>query len=459
MKKTLLILIILTLSITVFSEELYRIRIENSQNGLVQVSLDEGENYSCIGRVVHPANKCGVGFMASGYIEGGTVCATASHAIRIKIAPKSKYNLDFKSIPIFSILPKEFWTTPKGFGGHVAQNSGIYTDIHTAQGIFLNFAPFPETKVYEEFEGKLYTLNNNHIPKIGNVYVIPVNAPNTNLEYIDFKNVPGGNVTINSKELLTKVFTPVSAIGRYDATTYNSPGQLNTCHGGVITIATSKLFPYSQKEGDKPETRGGFMIQPVYHAIRQGEKKPQVMTIGLSTNNFEQEGQAPLYSSCMNLWYYQKHPESSYYAQLEIDNEKYINMPTLTGRIDNGLTKEYLNKYLKLNCKIGVTGVRLHIPKYNKELGVEYLNRLRSEYNSPLSKSFDTGEYFTPSISIPHSYGNCSYFVDGKMKGITSEVEKIKIFKGDFVSGLHHFQVTVSKNGENFNFSEYFFVK
>ncbi|MBQ7256341.1 MAG: hypothetical protein IJS60_01435 [Abditibacteriota bacterium] len=457
MKKIILIFVILLISCMVFSEELYRIRIENSPEGLVQVSLDEGKNYSCVGRVKHPANKCGVGFMASGYIEGGTVCAVASHAIRIKIRPKEKYNLDFKSIPIFSILPIEFWTTPKGFGGHVAENSGIYTDIHTASSIFLNFAPFPESKVYQEYMGELYSLSENHIPALGYIYVICVEKPETEIDHIVFENIYGGDVIIDDDRVLTKVSRPVSGIGRYDATTYNSPGQINTAHGGVITIATSKLFPYSQKEGDKPETRGGFMIQPLHHAVRQGENKPQVMTIGEDPNVFEQEGKAPLYSKYINLWYYKDHPEASYYAELRLDDFNYIKMPTITGKVDNGLTKEYLYKHFKLNSKYGVTGVRVHIPKFNRELAEEYLNILNKSYHKNM-KGNKSGK-FVSKLTMPPGFAAGNYYVDGVYLGTVSDVQGVTVDTSSYSHGLHHFSFMAEEEGRYVALSEYFYVE
>ncbi|MBQ0105273.1 MAG: hypothetical protein KBT47_04460 [Armatimonadetes bacterium] len=460
MKKILLIFLVLVISLICYSEEIYRIRIENSPGGLVQVSLDGGKNYYATGSVVHPADKCGVGFMASGYIEGGCVCAAASHAIRIKISPKDIYNLDFKSVPIFSVLPKEFWSVPKGFGGHVAGNSGIYTDIHTASGIFLNFAPFPNTAVFQEYKGELYPIGEGHIPSVGNVYVIPVLRPETEKGYICFENFSGGDVTLLNGDILTKVHTPVSAIGRYDATTYNSPGQLNTVHGGVITIATSKLFPYSQKEGDKPETRGGFMIQPLYHAIRQGEKKPQVMTIGRSETSFEQEGQAPLYSQNINLWYFPKHLENSYYAELKVD-DRYIPMPTITGREDRGLTKEFLNNKLNMNCERGVTGVRIHIPEFDRNIWEEYLKNISGEYNKKFADKYRNASYvYVPKPNIPSAYGFGVYYVDGKPKGMTSDFGDIKIDTKNYIPGLHSFSLVAENSyGEEIVFSDCFLVK
>ena len=132
-------------------------------------------------------------------------------------------------------------------------------------------------------------------------------------------------------------------------------------------------------------------------------------------------------------------------------------MPAITGRVDNGLTKEYLNKVLKLNCKAGVTGVRLHIPEFNKEIAKEYLIKISSEYNNLGIKKYSNNDlYFVPQTSL--SGINCSYYVDGVWKGITSQLNKVKIRKNEYVPGLHHFGIVGEKNGEKLIFSEYFLV-
>lgn len=455
MKKILFILFILLLNTILFAKdenEIYRIRVENSVGGLVQVSLDGGDNYYAVGSVLYSANKFGQGFMASSYIESGCVCAVASHALRVKISSLDKYNKDFKSNKIFSIVPKEFMTIPKGYGGYSAPNSAIYTDIHTGTGIFLNFAPFPETKVYEEINGNLRPLTQNHSVNEGNIYVIPVLDPKNNIDNIDFENIKGGNIIVNDKDLLSKVVSPLGGVGRYDGTTYNAPGQINTAHGGVITVATSQKFPFSQKEGDKPETRGGFMIQPFYHAKRQNEIKPQVMTIGEVKDDFDLEGTAPLYSSNINLWYYPEHLESSYYVQLKVD-DRYINVPTITGKVDNAFTKEYLNKNFNLNLKEDIKGIRINIPKFNKNLAEEYLLKISNEYNKKEKNRFkDESEYFKPSITLPNNY-NFSYYIDGKFKGMTNNIQNISVKKSDYVKGMHHFLLV----SDNLKFSDYFY--
>jgi len=458
---TLLFIMIVTSAFA--GEEIYRIRLENRVDGLIQVSLNKGTDYYTLGSVKHPANDVGVGFMASGYMKGSSVAATATHAIRIKISPTSKYNTDFKNIKIFSIIPKEFWDTPTGFGGHVAGSSGIYTDINAGSSIFLNFSPFPESNVFIEYKGNLFSLSTNYIPQTSDVYVIVVEKPKDKIDYIDFDNIKNGNVTINSsdkKKNLTTVYGPMSAVGRYDGTTYNYPGQINTAHGGVITIATSAKFPYSVKEGDNLETRGGFMIQPIYHAIRQDETKPQVMTIGTDTTNFGLEGTEPLYSGYINLWYYPNNLSKSYYAKLKID-DKYWNIPPITGKIDNAFTKEYLKEKLDIDSKNGVTGVRLYIPEFDLTLATSYLNECVDNFNKNINKdNIDKNNIFKPKLkTLPKAANIYSFFVDGRFKGMTSTTDNIYVQKNDFVKGLHHLQiVATSEDGEETSESKYFYT-
>lgn len=459
MKKIIFFIIFLFLSLSLFGEELYRIRITNSENGLVQVSLDGGNTYYATGLVKQPAGRASQGFMASGYINGGCVCAAASHAIRIKVFPKEKYNEDFKNVSIFSVTAKEFWTDPKGFGGYSSPNSSILTDIHTATGIFSNFAPFPDTQVYSEEKGKLIPIDDTHEVSEGNVYVIPVERPETEDTFIEFENTPGGSVLLNNSKI-TEVFKPFKGIGRYDGTTYNSPGQINTAHGGVITIATSPLFSYKTKEGGKTETRGGFMIQPVRHAFRQTETKPQVMTVGKDQNETEQEGKAPLYSKNIGLWFYLNYPEHSYYAEPKIDSS-YIKMPSVTGKNDNAFTKEYLNGKLGIKCGQGLTGVRIHIPKFSRELSEKYLNYICGEFEKEHRELCrNTDRFFTPNLNISSDLYCLSYYTDGVFCGIINNPEDIKIDTEKYYHGLHSLLVVAeTAKGMTIKFSENFFSK
>lgn len=447
------------------AEEIYRIRVENTEKGLVQVSMDRGDSYYAVGRVLHPANGVKEGFMASEYIEGGSVVATSSHGIRLKISPKERFGSDFKEVRLFSLVPEEFYVKPTGFGGHVAGSSGIYTDIPSGTSIFLNQSPFAGSKIYLESNGQLLPIPENHTPRSGDVYVILVNYIPSGITSVDFENKADGTITVTkrdgSSEILGKVVRPVSGIGRYDGTTFDEPGQLNTAHGGVVTISSSKKFPSGTKEGEEPETRGGFMIQPYYHTIKQGETKPQVMVIGKKEASYDMEGTAPLYLDTINLWYYKDFPNSSFKVYVKIDGGVWENMPEITGKIDNGLTPEYLNKIFEnRNISTGITDIRLQIPDFNKDLCMADLKKSADKLAQRTIKQGAVPVGDTLTIDIPKDLKNAEYYtvaIDGKMRFMG--LEPFVLDTSKMPCGVHSITINARMSEKSRQASKYFLVR
>lgn len=468
MKISLISLVIAVMLCSIcYGEELYRIRIENAEKGLVQVSLDKGINYYATGRVKQHANGVKQGFLAADYVTAGQVAATSSHGLRIKVSPDSKFMSQLEDVKIFSIVPNEFYTKPDGFGGHVAGSSGIYTDIPAASSIFANHAPISGNTVYLEENGMLKPISTNYSPKLGDIIVIIVDAPTYNIKYADFENRAGGNVTITQKDgkviNYTKVVKPVLGIGRYDGTTFDENGQINTAHSGVITVDSSPKLPAGTVEGDNPETRGGFMIQPYYHTIRQGEDKPQVMIIGSPNNKYELEGTAPFYSKNVALWYYENAADKSFHALVKIDSGNWEPVPKITGRVDNGLTAQYLNIFFKnkRNIKIGVTDIRLVFPEFNAELSkaalVKDANRLTQAVK--LMGATSAPANITP--KVPNDLKNAKYYIvtlDGTARGMGDNLDKMTISTTNLVKGVHHINVYAKLNTGSKSYSYYLTV-
>ena len=457
-------LFLLSISTSLFADEIYRIRIENIEKGLIQVSMDGGDTYYAVGRVLQAATNIKEGFMASEYIDGCSVVATSTHGIRIKISPNEKFGKDFKDVRLFSLVPEEFYVKPTGFGGHVAGSSGIYTDISAGTSIFLNQSPFAGSNIYLENNGQLTSISENHIPKLGDIYVILVNYKSSNIANIDFENKENGVITITRKDsssyVLGNVIRPVLAIGRYDGTTFNEPGQINTAHGGVITISSSKKFPSGTKEGENPETRGGFMIQPYYHTVKQGENKPQVMVVGKKGTSYDLEGTAPLYLETINLWYYKDSPESSFKIYVKIDHNQWEEMPEITGRFDNGLTPEHLNKVFKnRNIKVGITDIRLQIPEFNKNLCFDDLKKYTEKLTQKtLKQGAIPVEKMFP-INIPNHMKNAEYYtiiVDGQMRFMGKDTFSLNTSK--MPNGVHNLIINAKIPEGILTQSRYFLV-
>lgn len=378
--------------------ELCRIRVHNSAQGPVQVSCDGGKSYTTVGRVIRPATGAVNGFPAAAYTPAGKVAATAVHGIRVKVGRKDK-GADSAQPPLtFSIVSEEFAKTPKGFGGHVPGKSGIYTDIPAGKSIFREFAPFVGNQVLlQDASRRLSPIPSGYSPMPGDVLVIVVERPARCPEEIVFENRTGGAVTARyadgAVEKIAEVIHPVGGVGRYDGTSYTGPGAINTNHGGVLTISTAPIARGLLQEGDGPERRGGFMIQPSKHAATQGTAPPQVMVIRPPQLGGEPlEGKPPLFCGCISLAYDPVNERNSYIAQVRIDDGEWRNMPVIVGKADDAFGSEYLNRIFagdgdRSKVHTGVTAIRIRFPVYDQAYLAARLKASARRYATASGKS------------------------------------------------------------------------
>lgn len=353
-------------------EEVCRIRISNKPRGLIQVSVNAGLTYWTVGRVKVAANARIPGFAAASYTPRGTVAATAVHGLRIKTGQAAQGLGKAQQPLMFSVTPADFAVIPNFYGGHRPRSAQIVTDIHSGHSIFRNQAPYVGNPVFIEKDGRLLELPEDYVPTGGEVFVIVVEKPKVLPTDIVFENRAGGTVTLTwpdgRAEKLTTVLRPVRGVGRYDGTTFTGPGFINTNHGGVVTIGTAPICPPGTKEGGAAETRGGFMIQPSYHAREQQETSPQVMVIGPDRPTAPSlEGTPPLFHGYINLWRYPRHPGSSYRVEVRTETDQsWAPPPAIVGRADSALSS--------------ITAVRLVFPTHEPTLQAEDLRREAADY-------------------------------------------------------------------------------
>jgi len=416
-------------------EELFRIRVTNSTGGTVEVSLDRGGRYLTLGQVTKPAYGTIVSFGAAGYAPDSSVAATSVHGLRVKVAQLSGQTANAPMT--FSIVPQEFGKIPKGYGGHEAGSSGIYTDIPAGTAVFRTFAPFAGSRIYLQRSGALEPLASDYKPAAHDVYVIVVERPAKWPSAIEFENRKGGAVTVvypdGKREEITKVISPVPGVGRFDGTSYTGVGLVNTNHGGVITISTAPISDSSLLEGDGPERRGGFMIQPSYHSRIQPCPPNQVMIVG-PENPAERvlEGKPPLFSGFVGLAYDPMDHANSCRAQVRIDGGDWENVPTVVGKVDNAFLPAWLTAYYgrlgqKRVVKTGVTHIRLLFPRLDKAFLTAQAGKYRTIYaNTALSAA--GGEAVSGTVTINAAVKNnaplafVSIFLDGQPAGISNTV-------------------------------------
>ncbi|MEN6520584.1 MAG: hypothetical protein ABFD46_05470 [Armatimonadota bacterium] len=335
------------------TQEISRIRVENSAGGSVKVSLDKGATYTCIGRVSRPATMAIKGFPASAYLPDGVVAATAIHGIRLKTGT-DKYGQPM----MVSLVPAEFSNTPKGYGGHIPRKSGVYTNIPAGCGIFRNLAPFVGNPIRLERNRQLVSLPKRWQPKGGEVIVIIVRIPKPYLRELEIENKVGGQVVTRYDDgreaRIATVTQPVKGIGRFDGTSYTGVGLINTNHAGVVTISSAPISTLSLFEGEGPERRGGFEIQPSAHAKTQ-PPMTQALIIAPAPGVKPLEGSAPIFFGYIGLAYDPLNPNDSLRVEVSISDGEWQPMPEMMGRDDQAVTRQNITKF------------RLIFPKYDQE--------------------------------------------------------------------------------------------
>lgn len=454
-------LISMAVTIAMANDEACRIRVHNEERGLIQISVDKGRSWSTVGRVISPANARIVGFWASSYAPHGTVAATATHGIRVKTGQYSLGVGKTQKTMLLSIEPLEFAKKPSGFGGHTSRSSGIYTDIYAGHSIFRNLSPYVGSVVYLEDDHRNQALPDDYTPIKGDTYVIVVTRPDRQIASITFENRARGKVTVNyrdgSSNDIASVVRPVKGVGRYDGTTFTGVGAVNTNHCGVLTISTAPARPPLTQEGGSVETRGGFMIQPAFHASQQGEQSPQVMVIGPADGSSETagpkvEGTEPLFFGNINLTSYKSHPENSFRTQLRIDDGDWENMPEIVGRVDNAFTPAYLNQIFsskKRNIMHGVTAIRLLFPEYDVQLLRQDLAKEAAGYAARVSdvRAISGTVAIKPRKSIEPST-LVEYYLDGNPTFTCSGDRAWQFDTTKTTNGLHEVEIIYGRTVE-----------
>lgn len=281
--------------------ELYRILLENTNNGTIKVSMDKGITWKNIGKVILPTKKVNRrGYTASRWSKIGTLGATAVNAIHVKTGHNAKLDRGI----IFSILPKEQLKPRKGYTSYLSPNSSIYTNIEGGSLIFGGeYAPYVGNKFYLLQDNNLTAPTHNYVPKIGDRIIIKVTLPHPYPKEIIFENRFGGLIYMKyyyierNPKVIGQVLRPVLGVGRFLGTHYTAKGRVRANHSGVIGISTS---PYGKI--------GGFQIIPANHAMSPemiyARKLTQWMVVApINAKDPSMEGVAPLFSSYLSPRY------------------------------------------------------------------------------------------------------------------------------------------------------------
>lgn len=368
--------------------ETHRIRILNDFYGAIEISTDQGANWTLIGSVAQPAVKNNpVGYSAARWSEDGDVAATATNAIHIKVAER----YDDPTLPsgrasLFSIIPRQFFNPPPDYGSYKPAGAGIYTNIDSGTYIFSHeWAPYVGDRVYLEEGGALVELPENYAPQPGDQIVLVVTRPVLYPAHITFENWEGGRVmltyqqgkAIREKQIGT-VWARVRGVGRFEGSTYPGNSRVRANHNGVIDVTTAPAFHGALGDADD-ENKGGFQIVPIHHAF-QGQSNPrafsQWMVIApISDGEPSPDGIAPLFSGYIR-------PRYEVQAKLA-GSDQWVKLPEITG--------------LQSNALADLTHLRIHFPQEAPLLPLE----IEAPQFDPLPESTETSPLTVTGSALP----------------------------------------------------------
>ncbi|MDI6732137.1 MAG: hypothetical protein QME05_06210 [Candidatus Margulisbacteria bacterium] len=285
--------------------EIFRVKIENTVGGTIEVSRDEGLHWSPMGQVVRPADKNNPkSFAAAKWIGAGRVAATAVNAIHVKAGEKDK------DTAIFSILPSDFIVPDDDYKSYFNASSSIYTNIPAGESLFGGeYAPYVGNLVMLSRPGSaVISLPAGYIPALGDKIFMIADCPADYPREIVFENRAGGKISIKYfsgvEKVIGEVIQPVAGIGRFEGSEYAGPGRIRANHPGVIDVSVSLSGKI-----------GGFQIVPPLHGSF-AQKRPQWMIIGpVNVNDPSLEGIAPFFRYFLRPANVQVKPEDEDWMQ------------------------------------------------------------------------------------------------------------------------------------------------
>jgi hypothetical protein len=276
----------------------FLLSFENRVGGKIKLSdltfgqPDEDNTY-LIGHVIRPATDVREeSFHATLWGRSSTVAASAVNAIHIKVFGLA--HLDKGST--ITIMPHELYG--KGLEGEDTPflNYSIYTDIPS--GVYLfggSFSPLAFSRVVCLRGDRAARLELGFTPKVNDVFLIDVIAPESPVRSLDFDNRKGGKVDAVFKNMTRQsvgtVERPVGGSGRFTGSALAPVGSIRATHAGVLDISTS---PRGQI--------GGFQIIPWNHSFSKEMLKSRVVTQYLIVDSYgggELTGVAPLFGDML----------------------------------------------------------------------------------------------------------------------------------------------------------------
>jgi hypothetical protein len=224
-----------------------RVRVGNRKGGAIEVSLDGGQNWATVGRVVKPATDTGPGFTALAGAAPGTVAAIGVDGLTVR-TDRAPAKADRPETRIIRLAP----------AGGVATALAIGTDVPRGRAIFGSLSPVLGSEVFLETPtGGSRPLPGGYIPQTGDHLLIVASVPVTAPAMLVIENREGGQVLSVSptgdETAVGRVRQPLRGVARYPAAAGATCGGVVSHHLGGLLVATTPAHAAEP---------GGFLIQP-----------------------------------------------------------------------------------------------------------------------------------------------------------------------------------------------------
>lgn len=243
-------------------KELYRVRVVNRSGGAVEVSADEGLNWSPLGTVTRPASAVALSGSILGTVPAGTVAAVGPEHLLLRTPGDRGF------VKSLQVLAK----------GQPASAATIATDIPVRGPLFRYLAPPVGSQLLLEQGDQLRPLAMNYIPRVGDALILQVPLPPPgDPPTLTLENRANGEVVLATTggipQVVGRVKQPLKGIGRYAGTERAGAGAVLCWSPTTVLVSTAGTTRRLDPDGQPLEERGGFVIQPAEPKL-QGATNP-----------------------------------------------------------------------------------------------------------------------------------------------------------------------------------------
>lgn len=340
------------------ASELYRIRITNQREGLVELSANGGDFWEALGKVRKPALGVSVASSTITTVAPGSIAGISRDRLLLRLADSGDTR---RSLQVLA-------------DGDPGNSASVLTDIPVSGPLFRTLAPPIGSAVQLEKGGRLEPLPPGFAPRDGDRFVILVRRDEDPVPpVVTIENKENGAVTIlgasGVPRLVGRVRQALKGIGRYAQTERAGLGCVLSWTPTAILVSTSAE---RRTVGAGAEERGGFVIQPAEPSLR-GTTHPasQLLIEAIAPGpDLQKPSVSALFGLTASLSSSDPADARPTRVEIKIDDGEWEACPDLKGTLDGeGFTRALQTAIgPKRTLKSGITHVRILFGAWTPEV-------------------------------------------------------------------------------------------